>query len=284
MAIALGCHKWSFGAAGCLEAARLIRALGLELMDLGNAPDLDPAYVAEHPREEAERFNQIKAETGIRFIDCFPQWGEISFSNNSPDLTVRQAFRRIWSGFFPFAAAIGLTGVTLSPGRYWPGESMMTSFERGAEELRWAVAEAARHGLKLRIEPHIDSVTWTPALAVDMCHQVPGLSLTVDYSHFVFHGIPIDEIATLHPYATHWHARQARLGQAQSRFHDGTIPFDRIVADLRREGYDGVICLEYVHGRWMGQDNVDCVTETILLRDQLRTLLAGQNASETATR
>ncbi len=273
MAIELGCHKWTFLAATCREAARLVRALELDCMDLGNAPDLDPAYVADHPLEEAERFNKIKADTGLRFVDCFPQWGDPNFSNNNPDPEARAAFRRIWQGFFRFASAIGLTGVTLSPGRYWPNEATKVSFERAAEELRWAVSEAQPHGLKLRIEPHIESVTWTPQLAVEMCRQVPGLSLTVDHSHFIFHGIPYEDIALMHPHGTHWHARQARLGEAQSRFRDGMIQFDRIVKDLRARQYSGVICLEYVHGAWMRQDRVDCVTETILLRDQLRGFL-----------
>jgi sugar phosphate isomerase/epimerase len=150
----------------------------------------------------------------------------------------------------------------------------MASFERAAGELRWAVEEAKRHGLQLRIEPHIQSVTWTPELAVEMCRRVPGLSLTVDHSHFVFHGIPYEQIAVMHPYGTHWHARQARPGEVQSRFQDGIIPFDRILSDLTDRGYDGVLCLEYVHGEWMAQDRVDCVTETIRLRDQLLSLLA----------
>lgn len=273
MAIRLACHKWTFPAASCAESARLTRALGFELMDLGNAPDLDPEYVARHPEEEAARFNRIKAESGVRFVDCFPQWGSIGFSNNSPDPKVRAAFRNIWRGFFRFAALIGLDGVSLSPGRYWPGESTEESFARGAEELRWVVAEASLNGLVPRIEPHISSVTWTPELTLRMCEQVPGLSLTVDHSHFVFHDIPYEEIARLHPHGTHWHARQAQPGEAQSRFAEGTIPFDRIVADLKARGYDGVMTLEYVHGAWMKQDNVDCLTETIKLRDQLLELI-----------
>lgn len=274
MAIELGCHKWTIPAATCLEAARLTRALDLECLDLGNAPDLDPAYIAEHPDEEAARFNRIKAATGIRFVDCFPQWGEPAFSNNSPDPTVRAAYRRIWQGFFSFAAAIGLQGLSLSPGRYWPGEPAALGFERAAEELRWAVAEAANHDLMLRIEPHITSVVWTPSLTVELCQAVPGLTLTIDHSHFIFHGIDYDEIALMHPFGSHWHARQACPGEAQSRFEQGEIDFARIVADLKQSGYQGVICLEYVHGAWMHQDNVDCLTETIKLRDQLRQLLA----------
>ncbi len=275
MSIRLGCHKWSFGACTVAEAAAITRALGLEHLDLGNGGDLDPLYIAEHVDEEAARFNRIRDSTGITFVDCFPQVSEggLPFTNNHPDRDVRARYRRVWQGFFPFAAAIGLDGVSLSPGRYWPGEPAQASFDRAAEELRWAVEEGSRHGLRVRIEPHIESVTWRPELVVAMVQAVPGLSLTLDHSHFIFHALPYEQIAVMHPYGTHWHARQARPGEAQCRGRDGEIDFARIVRDLRAARYDGVICLEYVNGAWMRQDNVDCLSETILLRDELRRYL-----------
>ena len=90
------------------------------------------------------------------------------------------------------------------------------------------------------------------------------------YSHFVVHAIPAEHIARLDPYATHWHARQAAPGQAQARTAQGTIDFAGIFARLTARGYDGTVALEYVHGDWMGMDRLDCLTETVLLRDELR--------------
>lgn len=272
MAIRLGCHLWSFGGCTVAEAAAITRALGIEYLDLGNGVDLDPRYIAAHPDQEAARLNRIRQETGITYVDCFPQVSTdgLPFTNNHPDPAVRHDHRAIWQGFFPFAAKIGLGGVSLSPGRYWVGESPQASFDRAAEELRWAVAEGAGHGIAVRIEPHIESVTWRPELAVAMVEAVPGLGLTVDHSHFIFHALPYEQIAALHPYGTHWHARQARPGEAQSRGVDGQIDFRRIVRELVGQDYDGVICLEYVHGAWLGQDHVDCLTETVRLRDELR--------------
>jgi len=94
------------------------------------------------------------------------------------------------------------------------------------------VAEGAGRGLRVRIEPHIESVTWRPELVVRMVEAVPGLTLTLGHSHFIFHALPYEQIATMHPYGTHWHARQARPGSAQSPGHEGQIDFARIVADL----------------------------------------------------
>jgi sugar phosphate isomerase/epimerase len=102
---------------------------------------------------------------------------------------------------------------------------------------------------------------------------VPGLSLTLDHSHFVFHGIPYEQIAAMHAHGTHWHARQAALGRLQTGLEQGEIDFQRIVGDLVADGYDGVIALEVVHTSWLQLDGQDVLSETVRLRDQLRELL-----------
>ena len=148
-----------------------------------------------------------------------------------------------------------------------------TAFARGRDQLRPLAERAARRGVRLRIEPHVESVTWSPELALRMLDEVPGLSFTVDHSHFVFHGMTYEQIAVMHPYGTHWHARQAALGQLQAGFDDGEIDFARIVSDLKVSGYDGIIALEVVHVGWMSLDRHDVLGETVRLRDQLRELL-----------
>lgn len=104
--------------------------------------------------------------------------------------------------------------------------------------------------------------------------DVPGLSFTLDHSHFVFHGMPYEHIALMHPHGTRRHARQTALSQLQSQFDEGTIDFGRIVADLKHDGYDGVMALEVVTTPWLGLNHMDVLTETILLRDRMRGLLA----------
>ena len=272
MTISLGCHMWTFAKCTVAEAAGIIRALGLERMDLGNVDDFNPTYIAGHVREEAARLNRIKDQYGLTFVDAFPHVGP-AYSLNHPEPDMRANSRRVLTAFLDFAVEIGLSGVTLSPGRYWAGHSPADDFARGADELHYFVTQGLRRGLLIRIEPHVESVTWTPELTLEMLAAVPGLSLTLDYSHFVFHAIPNEHIARLDPHATHWHARQAAPGQGQAATAKGTIDFARIVRDLKQRGYNGTICLEYVHGDWLGMDRNDCVSETVLLRDQLRQLL-----------
>lgn len=269
MTISLGCHLWTFPQCTVAEAAGIVRALGLAHMDLGNARDFDPVYIAAHTADEAARLKRIVAQTGLTFVDAFPHVGP-AFSLNHPDPGVRAENRARLTGFLDFAVAVGLAGVTLSPGRYWLGQPPADDFERGADELRTLLAEGNRRGLLIRIEPHIESVTWNPDLTLQMLAAVPGLSLTLDYSHFVFHALPDEHIARLDAHATHWHARQARPGQGQCRFEQGTIDFGQIIRRLRARAYSGTICLEYVHGPWLQLDRVDCLSETVRLRDELR--------------
>jgi sugar phosphate isomerase/epimerase len=271
MSIELGCHKWTFQKATTLQAAQIIRALGFERMDLGNAPDVVPAEAALHIEDTVAHLKSIQAQTGIRYIDIFPQLPQ---PPNHPDAAERRLSRQLLGAWFEISARVGLQGVTLTPGRYWPGYTAEQDFARAAEELRWAVAEGQKRGLLTRIEPHVSSVTWTPFLAVEMVQAVPGLTLTLDHSHFIFHDTPYEHIALMHPYGTHWHARQAKPGDICVPTSAGQIDFRRIVADLKTRGYEGTICLEFTPGTWMASGYVDCVSETLALTTQLREYLA----------
>ncbi|MEA3407735.1 MAG: TIM barrel protein [Chloroflexota bacterium] len=271
MTISLGCHKWTFRQTTTLQAARIIRALGFERMDLGNAPDLDPIEAADNMQETIRYLNEVKAETGIRYVDIFPQLPE---PPNHPQIEKRRRSREYLGKWFATAAEVGLEGVTLSPGPYWPGHTLEEDFERAAEEMHLAVKKGQEYDLLTRIEPHVSSVTWTPSLAVQMVEAVPGLTLTVDHSHFIFHDIPYEQIALMHPHASHWHARQAKPGDICCTTEEGEIDFERIVTELKETGYEGTICLEFTPGKWMTCGYVDCVTETLALTEQLKGYLA----------
>ncbi|MBM4436562.1 MAG: sugar phosphate isomerase/epimerase [Actinobacteria bacterium] len=278
MPIRLGGHLFSFPACTVEEAARITRALGVDVMDLGNGRDLDPDYVAAHVEAEADRIRGIGERAGVRFYDAFPQATDKHITN-TPDPAEYQHQREVYAAWMRFAKRAGLNGITLSPGKYWPALSAREAFVRGRDQLRYLAGVAAAEGVNLRIEPHVESVTWTPELALEMLHDVPGLSLTIDHSHFIFHGIPYEDIAVMHPYGTHWHARQAGLSRLQAGLDRGEIDFERLVTELVRDGYDGVIALEYVHTPWLDLIHQDVLRETVLLRDRLRAVLRAAKAS-----
>ena len=83
-------------------------------------------------------------------------------------------------------------------------------------------------------------------------------------------GIPDAEVAPLIAHASHFHARGARKGRLQARFKENTIDYARIVRAMKETGYRGYIGIEYVWTDWEHCNEVDNLSETILLRDFIR--------------
>ena len=112
-----------------------------------------------------------------------------------------------------------------------------------------------------------------PVTALELVGRVPGLTLTLDYTHFARAGLPDAEVEPLLKHASHFHVRGARRGSLQASFKDNTIDFARIVKVMKKTGYRGYLCLEYVWVDWEGCNRVDNLSETILFRDYLRSLM-----------
>ena len=90
-----------------------------------------------------------------------------------------------------------------------------------------------------------------------MLAAVPGLTLTLDYSHFVHAGFRQSEYEALDPHARHMHVRQAAPGRLAAPVAEGTIDYRRALTHLRDVGYHGAFTTEYVRSPWYGQDAVD---------------------------
>jgi sugar phosphate isomerase/epimerase len=60
---------------------------------------------------------------------------------------------------------------------------------------------AAGAGIGFTIEPHTGSLLVTPDTVLAMLKELPGLTLSLDYSHFIGAGFKPEELLPLHPYA-----------------------------------------------------------------------------------
>jgi sugar phosphate isomerase/epimerase len=198
---------------------------------------------------------------------------------NHPDPSEREASAALFDDVLDFAARLGSPGLTILPGIEWEDETPDQSLARAGEELARRVESARGRGVRLSIEPHLGSVAPTPARALELLERVPGLELTLDYSHFVYQGIPETDVEALAPFARHCHVRGARAGRMQAPLRESTIDFERMVDVLAHHGYDGYLGLEYVWLDWEHCNECDNLAETILLRDRLRAKLAGRSWS-----
>jgi sugar phosphate isomerase/epimerase len=267
------CTSFSFPLLRLPAVARVLSALEFRHVDLciadgdrdvrAQAVEADPAAAAGLDRRACE-------DAGLSVVDVFCHLGRNAFDRpvNTPDPAQRRHNRERFSAYLAYAAAVGAEGLTLSPGKPW-AEMGDGGVHLACEELAVYAGWARGRGLRLSVEPHLDSIAAEPESAARLVERVPGLTLTIDYSHFVARGIDQAAVHPLLPLAGHVHVRQAAPGKLQAADDEGVIDFDPVLERLAGLGYRGALTLEYLWSPWQGMNRIDVVTETLRLRRRL---------------
>lgn len=266
------------------HALRMVRDLGVEAVDVAlfaGRSHLDIQEVFSDLPRAAARVTEALRSNGLRIADVFGQPGRAFEENavNHPEASVRAGAAEFFYRLLEFALRCNGGHVSLLPGAPFEGESEADSFHRSAEELAWRAEAAAKVGVTLSVEPHIGSIVPTPQAASRLLDMTPGLTVTLDYSHFTYQGIPDSEIEPLMARASHFHARGACKGKLQASMKENTIDFDGVLRAMQRTNYNGFVVLEYCWVDWMDLNRVDNVSETVILRDLLRGLDTASMAS-----
>jgi sugar phosphate isomerase/epimerase len=257
---------------------QLIAMLELDGVDLGlfeNRSHLWPSRELAQPEQAARRLRGLLDAHGLETADVFLQLDPdfAAYAANHPEAARRRHARDSFERTLEYAAALGARHLTALPGVAFEGEPHADSWQRALDELAWRVERAGAHAIVFGVEPHVGSIVPHPRLAAELVAQVPGLTLTLDYTHFVRLGMADAEIEPLVPLASHFHVRGARTGRLQAPFKESTIDYARVLAAMRASGYAGWLGLEYVWQDWEHCNECDNLSETILFRDHLRALL-----------
>lgn len=281
----LSCTSLSFPALTLRQAAGLVAILGFRRLDVCIADgtrDVRAPAVWEAPAALAHDHRELLDRSGLVAADVFAHIGRSALDRpiNTPDPDARRENRRRLRSYFIYAAGIGSPGLTVSPG----ADNDAAAFERACAELTWATREAAEHGIALGVEAHLDSVAATVELAAALCVAVPGLGLTLDYSHFLAAGIAQATVDPLFRHARHAHVRQSRRGELQCPVQAGTLDIAAMLAAGAASGYGGGYAVEFVHSTAWNMNTLDVLTETVLMRDALLATQAGAPAGATASR
>ncbi|MEW2516685.1 sugar phosphate isomerase/epimerase family protein [Actinacidiphila alni] len=255
------------------SALDIVRALGCEAVDIGfmtGRSHVRPETAHGSIGLAAGAVRERVESRGLAVADVFaiPAADFESLAPNNPDARRRELAMEFFADAVDFARAVGAPGLTTLPGVVFGDEPFERALERSAQGLRRRVDLAGAVGLALSVEPHTGSLIDTPDKAARLLAAVPGLTLTLDYGHFVYGGSPQEDIDPLLPHARHLQCRAARPGVLQARVAEDTVDWARVVAALGA-GYDGYLALEYVWQEWMDCDRVDTVAESALLRDVL---------------
>jgi sugar phosphate isomerase/epimerase len=271
MACSFSCTDFTFPLLSHRNALKLISMLGIGAVDIGFLQDrshIQPSHVAADPLGEGEKLRKTLEGEGLAAADIFLQ-SAMDFSSLALNQVQEEARKKAREDFLcalQFAEGCGSNHVTCLPGVFFPEDAGDASLERARSELAWRVEQAAAHGIILGIEAHRGSIADTPARAKALAESVPGLTLTLDYSHFIRSGFSQAEVAPLLAYARHFHARGASPQMMQTPLKESSVDFVQVVKDMKAAGYRDVITLEYVYENWEDNFRVDTVSETILLK------------------
>jgi sugar phosphate isomerase/epimerase len=227
------------------EGLELVQKLGFSFSDIGvggNNGHYNPVLVAQSPIAFADEVQRETESLGIALSECFT----LNFGTpiNTPDSNQRQNTSRLFSGLCRFAQLAGCKSILLIPGPVHPQLGARVSLDLAVAALGNLVRIAGDCGVLLNIEADYESCANTPETADELCRRVPGLGLTLDYSHFIYQGIMQERVAILHQHARHVHVRQAAPGRIVAEADDGVIDYALVIKQLEDMGYKGLYCVE----------------------------------------
>jgi sugar phosphate isomerase/epimerase len=275
MNLRFACADFTFPLLSHENSLDVIQMLGFNGVDIGLFQDrshiqlrdalMDVAGTARMLREKLASRNLVPADLFLQTALDFE-----STAINHPAAPVRGEVREAFLKTLELAQETGSAHVTILPGVVFEQEGQLASYERTVEELKWRTDQALQRNLILGIEAHIGSICDTPEKAAALIDDVAGLTLTLDYTHFTKSGYEDGEIENLIPLASHFHARGANGSRAQTTFNTNTIDYARVVRKMVEFDYSGFIGIEYVWSEWENMNEVDNISESIILKNYIQ--------------
>lgn len=263
----LSCTSLSFPTLRLDQVVAVVDALDFTSVDVciaDGSRDVRSDAVCEAPRDTARAHRQLCDRYGIAVADVFAHIGRSALDRpiNTADPDTRAQNRERLHNYLLYAAEVGSTGLTISPGEDGPA----AAFDRACSELEWAARHASDLGVQLSVEPHLNSITDTVDQALALCTAVPSLRLTLDYSHFLSAGVAQTQVDPLFRHARHAHLRQAKPGHLQCPVDEGVLDVDAMLAAASVAGYAGSFAVEFVHSPAWNMNSLDVLSETTLMR------------------
>jgi sugar phosphate isomerase/epimerase len=271
----LACSDFTFPLLEHDKVLKLISLLDFQGVDIGLFEErghLQPSIELANPARSGKALGKKAEDAGLRIADVFLQASPDFrvYAINHSDGARREHARGLFLKTLEYAEAAGSEHVTCLPGVSFDEESKSAWLGRAAEELAWRIDQARRHAIRFSTEVHVGSLAATPADAVELITRVPGLKLTLDYTHFVRAGLPASDVHVLIPFADHFHVRGARPGKLQASFQHNVIDYLDIVSRLKQANYTGWIGIEYIWIDWENANECDNISESIQFRNLIR--------------
>ncbi len=289
MNLKLACADFTFPLLTFEQTLNLLVMLEIPAVDIGlfeGVKHLTPSEELKNVEKSAAKLKEALESRGLELADLFmvPALDRESLAPNNPDPEERRKSREILEKGLEYTRGAGGSHLTQLPGVPFEGESEEDSFKRASEELAWRVERAAEFSVVYSVEAHLESIIEKPEEVIRMVKSAPGLTLSLDYTHFTKAGYPDSEIEPLLQYSSHFHVRGARRDRLQAPFSENTIDYGRVLKVMNDQSYTGYQALEYVWIEWEHCNECDNLCETILYRDYLKEVAEGFESQDSGNR
>jgi sugar phosphate isomerase/epimerase len=268
----LACADFSFLSLPHEVALDIIAGLDFEGADVSlmlGYSHLPVEEVLEKPESWGSRVRSMLECRGLAVADInfLPGGDFVNMAVNHPESPARARAADSFRRAIDFASAAGSRHMTMLPGVPWTEEDAEASLERSVSELAWRVAHAAAAGVTLSVEAHIGSIVPSPSDAARLVALTPGLTLTLDLTHFICQGYAQSDCTPLLKVSSHFHARGGANHKLQATAEENIIDYKSVLQSMREEKYSGYFEVEYEWNEWGECNRVDVLAETILMRD-----------------
>lgn len=253
---------------------QLISMMGFEGVDIGlfeGRSHLQPSSEFPDLKKNAEKLSKKLKQFGLVAADVFLQCdNDFSlYAINHTDKKRREFAKDWFVKALEYASILEGHHVTILPGVEISSD-YQSDFERAVDELGWCVEKAKEFGVTLGVEAHVGSLVQHPNQAADLIKKTEGLTLTLDFTHFVRLGAAESDYMPLIEYASHFHARNASPGQIQTVSKENVIDYDKVVLLMIEQKYPGFVGIEFFWSEWENGNRVDNISETILLKNYIK--------------
>jgi len=268
------CADFTFPVLERTAALKLVKLLGFDHVDIGlfvRSTHFSPIDLQAAPQSYTAQVLQDLDDAELRASDVFVQIGvdPSERAANDPSSDIRIKNREVFLRALELCVAVRCNHLTGLPGVFHSTNARERDLETAAEETAWRMKECACAGVQYSIEPHVGSICEEVESARAFLRRVEGLTLTLDYGHFVMAGESSALVHDLLPFASHIHVRGGAPDRLQTSVEENAIDFTGMLAGLKQLGFDGFLALEYVWVDWNGCNRTDNVSETVLLRRAL---------------
>ena len=189
MTLKLACADFTFPLLPHDKSLDLIAMLGFEGVDIGlfeGRSHLWPSRVFADLKSSAKELKRKLRDRGLELADVFLQTAPdfVSIAPNHPDLFDPSPGARLVRANGRVRPRVRRPARLGPAGRHFADEPEAESYERCRDELAWRCQAAGSQGVTFSVEAHVGSIVPTPESAARLVQSVPGLTLTLDYTHF----------------------------------------------------------------------------------------------------